>query len=151
MQYYDSTHLEEEMGPEGGQGGSVAGISLAALWDEEESEEELTLEGFDNSSVQVSLQYSAQMLRIATFSGVRADLVPGGQRQHQTRKLNLFSGGVWKLRHLLMCAGFPNDMCSHVGLTLPLLQFYMHLKFHSLTFRLNSGRSGQAEVPFKTS
>lgn len=53
MQYYDSAHLEEEVGPEGGEGGSVAGISLAALWDEEENEEELTLEAFDNSSVQV--------------------------------------------------------------------------------------------------
>lgn len=37
----------------GGGGGSGAGISLAALWDEEENEEELTLEVFDNSSVQV--------------------------------------------------------------------------------------------------
>lgn len=55
MQYYDSTHLEEEMLPGGGEGGSVAGISLAALWDEEENEEELTLEVFDNSSVQVRI------------------------------------------------------------------------------------------------
>lgn len=64
MQYYDSTHLEEEVGPEGGggAGGSVAGISLAALWDEEENEEELTLEAFDNSSVQVCFQSSAEML-----------------------------------------------------------------------------------------
>lgn len=65
MQYYDSTHLEEEVGPEGegGGGGSVAGISLAALWDEEENEEELTLEAFDNSSVQVCFQYSEKVLR----------------------------------------------------------------------------------------
>lgn len=67
MQYYDSTHLEEEMGPEGGGGGgSVAGISLAALWDEEENEEELTLEVFDNSSVQVTSvlsRDSEEMLR----------------------------------------------------------------------------------------
>lgn len=54
MQHYDSTHLEEEMGLGGGGGGSGAGISLAALWDEEENEEELTLEVFDNSSVQVT-------------------------------------------------------------------------------------------------
>lgn len=63
MQYYDSTHLEEEVGPGGGGGGSVAGISLAALWDEEENEEELTLEAFDNSSVQVCFQYSEEMLK----------------------------------------------------------------------------------------
>lgn len=66
MQYYDSTHLEEEVGPEGegrgGGGGSVGGISLAALWDEEENEEELTLDAFDNSSVQVCFQYSEEML-----------------------------------------------------------------------------------------
>lgn len=63
MQYYDSTQLEEEMGPEGRGGASVAAISLAALWDEEENEEELTLEGFDNSSVQVTFQYSAESLK----------------------------------------------------------------------------------------
>lgn len=55
LQYYDSTGTEEglkaEKGAEG-QGG-VAGISLAALWDDEENEEEMTLEMFDNSSVQV--------------------------------------------------------------------------------------------------
>lgn len=78
MQHYDSTHLEEEMGPEGGGGGgSGAGISLAALWDEEENEEEGTLEVFDNSSVQVTFQYSAE--------------IGGG------------GGGVCKLGHLLMC------------------------------------------------
>lgn len=59
MQYYDSTQLGEEMGPGGGEGGSGAGISLAALWDEEENEEELTLDVFDNSSVQVRLQRRA--------------------------------------------------------------------------------------------
>ena len=69
MQYYDSTHLEEEMGREGGEGGSVAGISLAALWDEEENEEELTLEVFDNSSVQVSFQYSAEILNQFIWTG----------------------------------------------------------------------------------
>lgn len=72
MQYYDSTQLEEEVGPEGGAAGSVAGISLAALWDEEENEEELTLEVFDNSSVQVSFQSSAdseEVLRIAAGGG----------------------------------------------------------------------------------
>lgn len=65
MQYYDSTHLEEEVGPEGegrgGGGGSVAGISLAALWDEEENEEELTLDAFDNSSVQFELDMEPRL------------------------------------------------------------------------------------------
>lgn len=63
MQYYDSTQLGEEMGPEGGEGGSGAGISLAALWDEEENEEELTLDVFDNSSVQVRPPRWAGFLR----------------------------------------------------------------------------------------
>ncbi|CAF92869.1 unnamed protein product, partial [Tetraodon nigroviridis] len=72
MQYYDSTHLEEELGLEGaaaaaaaggggGGGGSVPGISLAALWDEEENEEELTLEVFDNSSVQFELDVEPRL------------------------------------------------------------------------------------------
>uniref|UniRef100_A0A8D3DQV6 Transmembrane protein 259 n=1 Tax=Scophthalmus maximus TaxID=52904 RepID=A0A8D3DQV6_SCOMX len=49
LQYYDSTGLQEEL--EGEEGGGV-GLSLAAL--QEEEEEEMTLEMFDNSSVQVS-------------------------------------------------------------------------------------------------
>ncbi|TNM88116.1 hypothetical protein fugu_006337 [Takifugu bimaculatus] len=61
MQYYDSTQLGEEMGPEGAEGGSGAGISLAALWDEEENEEELTLEVFDNSSVQFELDFEPRL------------------------------------------------------------------------------------------
>ena len=54
LQYYDSTGLQEELEAEEETGG-VAGLSLAALQDEEEEEEEeMTLEMFDNSSVQVS-------------------------------------------------------------------------------------------------
>ncbi|KAI3368397.1 hypothetical protein L3Q82_008105 [Scortum barcoo] len=57
LQYYDSTGLQEELEAEEGGGGSggggVAGLSLAALLEEEEEEEEMTLEMFDNSSVQV--------------------------------------------------------------------------------------------------
>uniref|UniRef100_H3CGL0 Transmembrane protein 259 n=1 Tax=Tetraodon nigroviridis TaxID=99883 RepID=H3CGL0_TETNG len=45
MQYYDSTHLEEELG----------------LEDEEENEEELTLEVFDNSSVQFELDVEPRL------------------------------------------------------------------------------------------
>lgn len=46
LQYYDSAGLQEELEAEGGGG-------VAALQDEEEDEEEMTLEMFDNSSVQV--------------------------------------------------------------------------------------------------
>lgn len=56
LQYYDSTGIQEELeaeeGAEGG-GGGLGGLSLAALQEEEEEEEEMTLEMFDNSSVQV--------------------------------------------------------------------------------------------------
>ncbi|XP_035509386.1 membralin [Morone saxatilis] len=57
LQYYDSTGLQEELEAEEGEGGAgngVAGLSLAALQEEDEDEEEMTLEMFDNSSVQVS-------------------------------------------------------------------------------------------------
>ena len=53
LQYYDSSGLQEELEAEEG-GGGVAGLSLAALQEEDEEEEEMTLEMFDNSSVQVS-------------------------------------------------------------------------------------------------
>ncbi len=54
LQHYDSSGLQEEPEAEEGRGG-VAGLSLAALQEEEEEEEEeMTLEMFDNSSVQVS-------------------------------------------------------------------------------------------------
>ena len=56
LQHYDATGLHEDLEAEqarGGGEGRVAGLSLAALQDEEE-EEEMTVEMFDNSSVQVS-------------------------------------------------------------------------------------------------
>lgn len=49
LQHYDSAHVQEEM--EGG--GAVATLSLAALPEDEEDEEEMTLEMFDNNSIQV--------------------------------------------------------------------------------------------------
>lgn len=59
LQYYDSAaglqeQLEAEEEARGGAGGgAVPSLSLAALQQEQEEEEELTLEMFDNSSVQV--------------------------------------------------------------------------------------------------
>lgn len=53
LQHYDSTGFQEELEPVEG-GGEVPDLNLAALQDEEEDEEELTLDMFDNSSVQVS-------------------------------------------------------------------------------------------------
>jgi len=58
LQYYDSTGLQEELEAEEGGGATrgVVGLSLAALQEEEEDEDEMTVEMFDNSSVQVSRQ-----------------------------------------------------------------------------------------------
>lgn len=58
LQYYDSAaglqeQLEAEEEARGGAGGAVPSLSLVALQQEQEEEEELTLEMFDNSSVQV--------------------------------------------------------------------------------------------------
>lgn len=53
LQYYDSaSDLQEQLEDEAG-GGVGPSLSLAALQQEQEEEEELTLEMFDNSSVQV--------------------------------------------------------------------------------------------------
>ncbi|XP_068999952.1 membralin isoform X2 [Embiotoca jacksoni] len=70
LQHYDSTALQEELEEEeegagggrgGGGGGVVAGLSLAALQEEEEEEEEMTLEMFDNSSVQFELDIEPRL------------------------------------------------------------------------------------------
>ncbi|TMS00969.1 Membralin [Larimichthys crocea] len=67
LQYYGSTGLQEELEAEeggggvAGAGGGVAGLSLAALLEEEEDEEEMTLEMFDNSSVQFELDIEPRL------------------------------------------------------------------------------------------
>ncbi|XP_031696620.1 membralin isoform X2 [Anarrhichthys ocellatus] len=63
LQYYDSTGLQEELEAEEGGGGprGVVGLSLAALQEEEDDEEEMTLEMFDNSSVQFKLDIEPRL------------------------------------------------------------------------------------------
>ncbi|XP_041646704.1 membralin isoform X2 [Cheilinus undulatus] len=61
MQYYDSSGLQEELEAEEGGGGAVAGLSLAALQEDEEEEEEMTVEMFDNSSVQFELDIEPRL------------------------------------------------------------------------------------------
>uniref|UniRef100_UPI0037E7958D membralin isoform X2 n=2 Tax=Semicossyphus pulcher TaxID=241346 RepID=UPI0037E7958D len=77
LQYYDSTGLQEELeGEEGGAG--VAGLSLAALQEEEEDEEEMTLEMFDNSSVQFELDIEPRLKPSLIGGGVGGGGVGGG-------------------------------------------------------------------------
>uniref|UniRef100_A0A7N9ALE0 Transmembrane protein 259 n=1 Tax=Mastacembelus armatus TaxID=205130 RepID=A0A7N9ALE0_9TELE len=59
LQYYDSSGLHEELEAEEGGGGG--GLSLAALQEEEEDEEEMTVEMFDNSSVQFELDMEPRL------------------------------------------------------------------------------------------
>uniref|UniRef100_A0A8C2X448 Transmembrane protein 259 n=1 Tax=Cyclopterus lumpus TaxID=8103 RepID=A0A8C2X448_CYCLU len=63
LQYYDSTGLQEELEAEEGGGAprGVVGLSLAALQEEEEDEDEMTLEMFDNSSVQFELDIEPRL------------------------------------------------------------------------------------------
>ncbi|XP_041791802.1 membralin isoform X2 [Chelmon rostratus] len=62
LQYYDSAGIQEELeAEEGGGGAGVVGLSLAALQEEEEDEEEMTLEMFDNSSVQFELDIEPRL------------------------------------------------------------------------------------------
>ncbi|XP_026200810.1 membralin isoform X2 [Anabas testudineus] len=60
LQHYDSSGLQVELGAEEVAGGG-AGHSLAALQEEEEDEEELTVEMFDNSSVQFELDIEPRL------------------------------------------------------------------------------------------
>ncbi|XP_074524213.1 membralin isoform X2 [Halichoeres trimaculatus] len=61
LQYYDSSGLQEELETEEEGGGGLAGLSLAALQEEDEDEEEMTLEMFDNSSVQFELDIEPRL------------------------------------------------------------------------------------------
>ncbi|XP_075901352.1 membralin isoform X2 [Nelusetta ayraudi] len=66
LQYYDSAaglqeQLEAEEEARGGAGEAVPSLSLAALQQEQEEEEELTLEMFDNSSVQFELDIEPRL------------------------------------------------------------------------------------------
>ncbi|XP_036971146.1 membralin isoform X3 [Acanthopagrus latus] len=78
LQYYDSTGLQEELEAEEETGG-VAGLSLAALQDEEEEEEEeMTLEMFDNSSVQFELDIEPRLKPSLIGGGVGGAAGGGG-------------------------------------------------------------------------
>ncbi|XP_076010577.1 membralin isoform X2 [Genypterus blacodes] len=63
LQYYDSPGFQEELEAEegGGRGRAAGGLSLAALQEEDEEEEEMTLEMFDNSSVQFELDIEPRL------------------------------------------------------------------------------------------
>ncbi|XP_068581488.1 membralin isoform X2 [Cebidichthys violaceus] len=80
LQYYDSTGLQEELEAEEGGGGprGVVGLSLAALQEEEEDEEEMTLEMFDNSSVQFELDIEPRLKPSLIGGGVGRGGAVGG-------------------------------------------------------------------------
>lgn len=67
LQHYDSSGLQEELEAEEAAGGAagggavVAGLSLAALQDEDDEEEDMTLDMFDNSSVQFELDIEPRL------------------------------------------------------------------------------------------
>uniref|UniRef100_A0A3P9M778 Transmembrane protein 259 n=1 Tax=Oryzias latipes TaxID=8090 RepID=A0A3P9M778_ORYLA len=62
LQNHDSSGLQEELEGQEDAGGAVAQLSLAALQEEEEEdEEEMTLEMFDNSSVQFKLDIEPRL------------------------------------------------------------------------------------------
>ncbi|XP_029001874.1 membralin [Betta splendens] len=60
LQHYDSSGVQEELGAAEVAGGRV-GLSLTAMPEEDEDEEELTLEMFDNSSVQFELDIEPRL------------------------------------------------------------------------------------------
>ncbi|XP_074490487.1 membralin isoform X3 [Sebastes fasciatus] len=80
LQYYDSSGLQEELEAEegGGGAGGVVGLSLAALQEEDEEEEEMTLEMFDNSSVQFELDMEPRLKPALVGGGGGAAGAAGG-------------------------------------------------------------------------
>ncbi|KAM7012632.1 membralin isoform 2-T2 [Tautogolabrus adspersus] len=83
LQYYDSSGLQEELEAEEGEGGGVvAGLSLAALQEEEEEEEEMTVEMFDNSSVQFELDIEPR-LKPSLIGGGAGGGAGGGMNESQ--------------------------------------------------------------------
>ncbi|XP_062251684.1 membralin isoform X2 [Platichthys flesus] len=58
LQFYDSSGLQEVLEAEGEEG---VGLSLAALQEEDDEEEEMTLDMFDNSSVQFELDIEPRL------------------------------------------------------------------------------------------
>ncbi|XP_054458479.1 membralin isoform X2 [Anoplopoma fimbria] len=80
LQYYDSMGLQEELEAEqeGGGARGVVGLSLAALQEEEEDEEEMTLEMFDNSSVQFELDIEPRLKPSLIGGGVGRGGAVGG-------------------------------------------------------------------------
>lgn len=75
LQHYDSASLHDELDAEEEGGGlAMGGLSLAMLPDEEVEEEEMTVEMFDNSSVQVislTLSHSLSHAHTLNFDNVR--------------------------------------------------------------------------------
>lgn len=61
LQYYDAGFQEEVEAEDVRGGASLAGLSLAALQEEEEDEEEMTVEMFDNSSVHFELDLEPRL------------------------------------------------------------------------------------------
>lgn len=61
LQYYDAGFQEEVEAEDAGGGASLAGLSLAALQEEDEDEEEMTVEMFDNSSVHFELDLEPRL------------------------------------------------------------------------------------------
>lgn len=78
LQHYDSVSLHDELdAEEGGGAPAVGGLSLAALPREEE-EEEMTVEMFDNSSVQFELDIEPRLKPSVIGAGVGGGGASGG-------------------------------------------------------------------------
>ncbi|XP_029905316.1 membralin isoform X2 [Myripristis murdjan] len=92
LQFYDTSSFQVELdgaeggggGEGGGRGGGVAGLSLAALQqEEEEEEEEMTLEMYDNSSVQFELDIEPRLKPTLSGGGGAGGAGGGGVNDSQ--------------------------------------------------------------------
>ncbi|XP_040895965.1 LOW QUALITY PROTEIN: membralin [Toxotes jaculatrix] len=112
MHYYDSVDLQEELEAEEG-GGARVGLSLAALQEEEEEEEEMTLEMFDNSSVQFELDMEPRLKPSLVGGGAGGVAGGGGVNDSQDVSFSQTTKGMQPLKgselEMMTTAAWPQE------------------------------------------
>lgn len=99
LQHYDSASLHDELDAEEEGGGlAMGGLSLAMLPDEEVEEEEMTVEMFDNSSVQFELDIEPRLKPSLIGAGGGASGGGGGANDSQDVSFSQTTKGMQPLQ-----------------------------------------------------
>ncbi|XP_013766106.1 membralin isoform X1 [Pundamilia nyererei] len=99
LQHYDSASLHDELDAEEEGGGlAMGGLSLAMLPDEEVEEEEMTVEMFDNSSVQFELDIEPRLKPSLVGAGGGGASAGGGANDSQDVSFSQTTKGMQPLQ-----------------------------------------------------